>query len=150
MDSFKIFDEMFSFHKEVSTYLEENCIYERNIILRDDMSAWYEEIHEHLRHLLKYRAHVAQREDESIFDKQFYSQMCDGEALVILDYKMKILASMFREKQIDWFSKRGFSCLGCLILFGSSDYSETNDVEYHFFLSDDTTQDAHAVNIAKE
>lgn len=94
--------------------------------------------------------HIAQREDEAKFDKEFYSQMKAGEVLVIFDYKMKILASMYREKQVDWFSKRGFSCLGCLILFGSSDYSESHDVEYHFFLSDDTTQDSHAVNIAKE
>jgi len=70
---------------------------------------------------------------------------------VIFDYKMKILASMYREKQVDWFSKRGFSCLGCLILFGSPDNSETHDVEYHFFLSDDDmTQDAHTVNIANK
>jgi hypothetical protein len=62
-----------------------------------------------------------------------------------------ILASMYRERQVNWFSKRGFSCLGCLILFGSSDNSDTHDVEYHFFLSDDDmTQDAHTVNIANK
>jgi hypothetical protein len=51
----------------------------------------------------------------------------------------------------DLLSKRGFICLGRLILFGSSDKSEIHDVvEYHFFLSDNTTQDLRTVNFAKE
>ena len=61
---------------------------------------------------------------------------------------MKILASAFCEAQIDWFSKRGFSCLGGLIIFGSSSESDTNKILYHFFLFDDTTQDTDAVNTA--
>lgn len=150
MESFKVFDDMLSFHQKVSNALDKGGFYDHNLVLKDDMDAWHDDIYEHLRHMLKFRAHVAQREDEAKFDKEFYSKMTDGEVLVIFDYKMKILASMYREKQVDWFSKRGFSCLGCLILFGSSFESETHDVEYHFFLSDDTTQDSHAVNIAKE
>ena len=67
-----------------------------------------------------------------------------------MDFKMKILALLFREKQRDWFSKRGFSLLGALIIFGSADDKDHNEVLYHFFISDDTTQDAEYVNTAKE
>ena len=62
---------------------------------------------------------------------------------------MKILASKHLEAQIDWFAKRGFSCLGALIIFGSSSESTDNDILYHFFISDDTTQDTDAINTAK-
>ena len=76
--------------------------------------------------------------------------MKENEAVVVMDFKMKILASMYREKQKDWYSKRGFSCLGALIIFGSSKDSNENEVLYHFFLSDDTTQDGDYVNTVKE
>ena len=62
---------------------------------------------------------------------------------------MKIISSKHREAQIDWFAKRGFSCLGVLLIFGSSAENDENQVLYHFFLSDDTTQDTDAVNTAK-
>ncbi len=51
---------------------------------------------------------------------------------------------------MDWFSKRGFSCLGAMIIFGSSDESLQNKVLYHLFISEDTTQNAAAVNDAKQ
>jgi hypothetical protein len=58
----------------------------------------------------------------------------EDEAIVIMDFKMKILASMYREKQKEWFSKRGFSCLGgALIIFGSSKESDENEILYHLF-----------------
>lgn len=62
---------------------------------------------------------------------------------------MKILASTHREAQIEWFAKRGFSCLGVLVIFGSSSEKDSNEILYHFFISDDTTQDTDAVNTAK-
>lgn len=46
-------------------------------------------------------------------------------------------------------AKRGFSCLGVLVIFGSSSEKDSNEILYHFFISDDTTQDTDAVNTAK-
>lgn len=57
VDSFQLFEDMFSFHKQVSTYLKEGGFYDHNPVLQDDMDSWHDEIHEHLRHLLKFRAH---------------------------------------------------------------------------------------------
>lgn len=62
---------------------------------------------------------------------------------------MKILASKHLEAQIDWFAKRGFSCLGVLIIFGSSADAISNEILYHLFISDDTTQDTDAINTVK-
>ena len=47
----------------------------------------------------------------------------------------------------EWFSKRGSTLLGFEVHLKSGD--ETREVMYHFFLSDDTTQDAEAVLCAK-
>ena len=63
--------------------------------------------------------------------------------------QMKILACKHLEAQMDWFAKRGFSCLGALIIFGSSSESTSNEIMYQFFISDDTTQDTDAVNTIK-
>ena len=80
----------------------------------------------------------------------YTNDLAEDEVIIVLDFKMKILASMYREKQKDWFSKRGFSCLGALLIFGSSRDSDENEILYHLFLSDDTTQDGVYVNTVKE
>ena len=92
---------------------------------------------------------MAQIEDEAIYDRNFYDTIGADECILVMDYKMKIIASLFREAQADWFGKRGFSLLGALILI-PSDTPENYKAHYHFFLSDDTTQDAEYVNTVKE
>ena len=49
--------------------------------------------------------------------------------------------------KIEWFSKRGTSLLGFELHLKSNE--ETREAMYHFFLSDDTAQDAEAVLCAK-
>ena len=114
------------------------------------MDGWEEDIHQSLQNILDYRRRIAQTEDEAKFDASFYSNLKSHEAIIIMDFKMKILASLYQERQKDWFSKRGFSCLGVLIIFGSLTVSSDNEVLYHLFLSDDTTQDGGYVNTVKE
>ena len=149
-DSFNLFAELFEFYSRTYTQLHENNILPHKKCVEDDMLSWLEEIRGGLRNLHEYRRHVAQKEDESAFDKDYYRDLGEDEAIIIMDYKMKILSSYFREKQVDWFSKRGFSCLGAMIIFGSSDESLQNKVLYHLFISEDTTQNAAAVNDAKQ
>lgn len=149
-NSFHVFADIFKLHDRVDVKLREEKRYETNGVLEDDMGAWHDEIHECLRNFLDYRQHIAQAEDEGIFDSRFYEGLKEDECIIIVDFKMKILASCYREKQKDWFSKRGFSCLGCMIIFGSASDSDENEVLYHIFLSDDTTQDCNFVNTVKE
>ena len=149
-ESFRIFDDMHELHSRVRHALSEKDFFVKSPAVEDDMNVMLDDLKEFVRLLLKYREHVAQREDEAIFDSQFFSSLKEGEVVVVLDYKMKILSSFFREKQEDWFAKRGFSCLGALLYFGSSSDKDANEVEYHFFLSSDTTQDCDAVNIVKD
>ena len=149
-DGFILFSDIFSFYDKVKKVMKESGKYDADPILQDDMEMWNEDITQCMRNFLDYRRHIAQAEDENKFDQEFYSNLKDDEAIVIMDFKMKINASMYREKQKDWFSKRGFSCLGAMIIFGSSKESSENKIMYHIFFSDDTTQDGIYVNIAKE
>ncbi len=149
-ESFNLFIDMFSFHDHVTSILRESGDLRRNLALDDDLACWKKEMEQCLRNLLDFRNHIAQREDESAFDAVRYYDLKSNEAIIIMDYKMKILSASFREPQSDWFSKRGFSCLGALIIFGSSDGEAENKVLYHFFISDDTTQDSEAINCAKQ
>jgi hypothetical protein len=149
-DSFKVFADIFKFHDTVKTRLDELGTLENDPILQDDIECWHQDIHWNLGNFLDYRRHIAQTEDESLHDQEFYKDLKEDEAVIIMDFKMKILASKYREKQKDWYSKRGFSCLGAMIIFGSSKESNENEVVYHIFLSDDTTQDGNYVNTAKE
>ena len=68
----------------------------------------------------------------AMFDSEFYSNLADDEAVVICDWKMKILSSKFREAQAEWFSKRGMSLLGFEIHLKSENEDERR-VLYHFF-----------------
>ena len=111
VESFKIFADLFALHDEVKISLLEKEVFDKNPIIQDDMDGWEEDIHQFLRNILDYRRHIAQTEDEAKFDASFYSNLKSHEAIIIMDFKMKILASLYRERQKDWFSKRGFSCL---------------------------------------
>jgi len=46
-----------------------------------------------------------------------------------------------------FFGKKGFSCLGFMVVIGSND--ENKEVKYFFFLSEDTCQDINSVLAAK-
>ena len=97
--------------------------------------------------LEEYRAHVAQKFWESAEEKEFWSKLKPGEAAVISDWKMKILASYFRENMSKFFGKKGFSLIGFMIVYGSD--SPTKEVQYVFMLTDDTCQDVQSVMAAK-
>ena len=153
--SFNLFSRIFALHSQVDDALRTKNVYESNKILEDDMQSWVQNIQDQLRNFLHYRGHIAQAEDEAAWDQNFYSEIDADECIVVFDFKMKILASFFREKQKDWFSKRGFSCLGVMLIFGrkkDEDHADCvdNEVLYHMFFSDDTTQDFVYVNTVKE
>ena len=146
--SFELFKDLRAFHTEVHNKLQPTYLFDH--LLKDDMAQWKDDIEVYFRNFMSYRSHIAQAKDESIWDTSFYKNLGPNECVVVMDFKMKILSLLFREKQRDWFSKRGFSLLGALIIFGSADDQDHNEVLYHFFISDDTTQDAEYVNTAKE
>ena len=145
-DSFTIFDDLLDFHIKARTFIESSNLCEKNPEIYDDILQWETMIKNSERDLIDYRAHLAQKVSEHEFDKKEYADFENDESIVVMDYKMKVLACSYREKQLDWYSKRGISVLGVeihLLIDGK------REVLYHFFISDDTNQDAEAVLCAK-
>lgn len=116
--------------------------------LEDDHLTWKQDICQCHSYLMDYRAHIAHKKSEAQFDSEDYFNLKPHQAVVIIDFKMKVLASRYREAQQDWFSKRGSSILGAEIHLFSDD-KEKKKVLYHFFISDDSFQDTYAVLCAK-
>jgi len=145
-DSIELIMDLYEFHSEVDAKLKEDGTYAKRPELEDDILTWKDEINHCFENLLEYRAHIVHKVSESNFDKGFYSYLKVGQAVIVVDYKMKINPAKYREPQKDWFSKRGTSVLGVEVHVMTE---EGIKVIYHFFISDDSTQDAHAVLCAK-
>jgi len=148
MDSFHVFQDLHKLYDQAYNRATELKLFDCEAKLIDDFDLWSRGLNLFERNFLKYRAHLAQAEDEGLADAQFYDKLKEGQAVVIMDFKMKILSSLYREAQIDWFGKSGFSCLGALILMPAG--ADENKVVYHLFISGDTTQDSEYVNTVKE
>ena len=114
----------------------------------DDLLAIEARLDQCKRNLEEYRAHIFQKIWEDLEEKHFYDKLKPGEVAFVIDWKMKILAQYHRESMEAFFGKRGFSLLGVMIVFGSE--SKDKDVEYHFYLTEDTTQDANNVLAVKQ
>lgn len=147
-DAFEVIAELYEVHALAESGNQDREIYDKNPALEDDMFTWKADISTAFTYLEDYRAHIAHKHSEAEFDRTFYSNLGDVEVVLICDWKMKVLASKYREAQQDWFSKRGSSILGFEIHFKSND-EETKQVLYHFFISDDSFQDTDAVLCAK-
>jgi len=98
--------------------------------------------------LLHYRSHLILKAVESKADDNMLLSMKDDEITITCDWKMKILPMFFRENMQAFFGKRGTSCIG-FMLVSNSNSPDMKNVRFHFFLTDDTTQDAFSVLTAK-
>ena len=60
--------------------------------------------------------HAIRRKHQSDYYEHVIDNLKDGEAVVVLDYKMKIETGIkSREIQREWYGKRGISLHGCLV-----------------------------------
>lgn len=143
--AFKIVADLIHLHKHAEVQAKKK--YKEIPSLEDDMDSWLNELEVCFQNLIDYRAHLMHKKSEQLFDDEFYKTISDDEAIIICDWKMKILASKYRESQAEWFSKRGSSLLGFEVHLKGEDGKKK--VLYHFFLSDDTTQDTEQVLCAK-
>jgi hypothetical protein len=111
------------------------------------------EIDECILNLKEYRGHLARHVSEDSYAQSKIDRLCDDEAIVTSDYKMKILSCFFRETQKKWFGKRGTNLLGFMITTNSLDEADkvqgVKDVQFVFMVTDDCLTDAWEVACAK-
>ena len=105
--------------------------------------------------LKRHRSHTARKKIEADASRKRMNTLQPNEAIVVADFKQKILQAYFRENQLKYFAKRGISCLGFMILTRPQcdDESETPDeyldASFILLFSNETTQDALFINAAK-
>jgi hypothetical protein len=111
------------------------------------------EIDECISNLKEYRGHLARHVSEDAYAQSKIDNLCDDEAIVTSDYKMKILSCFFRETQKKWFGKRGTNLLGFMITTNSLDEADNlqgvKEVQFVFMVTDDCLTDAWEVACAK-
>ena len=73
--------------------------YESQPSLQDDLASYQAEIDLFFNNLVDYRAHLTHKTSEAKFDSDYYKDIDEIEVVVISDWKMKILASKYREAQ---------------------------------------------------
>jgi hypothetical protein len=118
--------------------------------LEDDIACFTYQLDICRQNLLEYRAHLVLKYDEREADKEELLNLQRHQCIIVCDWKMKILPMFYRETQQQFFGKRGTSMIGFMVIYHSPDDElHEKQVEFHFFLTDDSTQDSTAVNAAK-
>ena len=107
------------------------------------------EIEKCRKNLIDWRSHIVRKKVESGFSRDEISSLQPDEAIVVSDFKMKILPMYFRENQRKFFGKRGTACLGFMVLTNAEGKDGEVDVHFFFFFSNDTTADTNFVLAGK-
>lgn len=106
--------------------------------IRQDL---YKELDEYYDHLVYYLAHQVRK---VYLNAQFNANLVeldeDG-AVIVVDYKMKILPKSARETKSDFFGKKGWSLHSTLIYTKSDEFNELNIQAFDHW-SSDSRQDA--------
>ena len=81
---------------------------------KTSLSKRYEEVVSNHR---DYLAHIVRTKHQGGYYRYVISNLCPGEVVVIIDYKMKVeLGLRTRENQREWYGKRGISLHGFLVI----------------------------------
>jgi hypothetical protein len=101
----------------------------------------HDELDEYLDHLLYYLAHQTRK---VYLNSQFNANLLELDekgALIVVDYKMKILPKSARETKEQFFGKKGWTLHSVLVYTRKKDSFEL-DIQAHDHWSDDPRQDA--------
>lgn len=99
--------------------------------------------------LVDWRSHIVRKSVEGKFSSSQMHNLKADEAIVIADFKMKILPMYFRETKRQFFGKRGTSCLGVMTITNQEQKANEVTVQMCFLFSDDTLQDSNYVITGK-
>jgi hypothetical protein len=144
--------DSFSIFPKINTWISRVKEMQMSPALDDDIHFLEHEVKTCRQNLIDFRAHQVLKYDEKEADKEELLALKPNQAIVISDWKMKIIQQCFREKQEEFFGKRGTSLIGFMTISnqeGEVNGSADKDVTFNFMLTDDTTQDNTSVNAAK-
>ncbi|CAB4406084.1 unnamed protein product [Rhizophagus irregularis] len=120
---------------------------DKMFILFKDLTNQLDVIH-HLK-LLEYQeqltCYLAHQTRKAYLNAQFNSILCeldDHGAIIVIDYKMRILSATARETKSEFFGKRGWTLHTTLVFQKDKNNSEELDIQAYDYWSSDTKQDA--------
>ncbi len=83
----------------------------------------------------EWRAHLMRSFHQNLAKNEFFENMTDTQSYIIMDWATKFLPARFREKQIDFFGKRGKPWHGiCIFLKQSDELKVQRWFMYHMLL----------------
>ena len=112
-----------------------------------DLGQHLSELNDAHKNLIEYRSHLARQLSESLYDDYEAKNLLANCAVVLSNFKMKILSVFFHENWNKFFGKDGIPCLRFMITYGQA--IQTKKVEFVMILTNDTTQDAAMVKSTK-
>ena len=59
--------------------------------------------------IFEWKAHVLRAQNQDQVKRQILNSLEENEAFIVVDWAMKFTAMKFREKQAEWFAKRGIN-----------------------------------------
>ena len=150
IERFSIFNELKDAIKQKEMAMtEENSTTKQ----KNELHQLRYEVETCIHNLCEYCGHLARQTAEEEKAIQELEDLLDNEALVICDYKMKILACYFRENQKKFFGKRGTTTFGSMIVTNPEDVElktkGVKDVSFVMLVTNDSLQDDWAVVCAK-
>jgi hypothetical protein len=92
--------------------------------------------------ILKWKAHVLRSVNQEKAKQQVLDGLDNSSVLIVADWAMKFQQRRYREKQSDWYGKRGMSCHISSVV---SKEIETVVVTSYVHLFDSCTQDGFSV-----
>ena len=95
-------------------------------------------------YILRWKAHIVRSVNQELAKQDALENMDDSSALIVMDWAMKYLQVRYREKQSDWYGKRGMSWHVSSVVKKEAG-SETVNVTSYVHLFDPCSQDWFAV-----
>lgn len=144
-ESFKVFSDLFDLIHTTQS-LPHVSSDER---LREQYHELEEELKQCQVYFIHWRSRIVRKSVESKFSREQVQNLKEDEAIVVSDFKMKILDQRLKETKQQFFGKRGTACLGFMVMTNQEQIEGFVDVRFYLFFSDDTTQDTNFVLAGK-
>lgn len=94
--------------------------------------------------ILDWKAHILRSCNQEKEKQDFLQNLTTSEAIVVMDWAMKFQQMKFREKQSEWFGKRGLSWHISRIIF-KDEKSKEVEMQSYAHLFDSCTRDWYTV-----
>ena len=87
-------------------------------------------------HILKWKAHILRGINQEKAKQNIIASLDDSSVLVVMDWAMKFIQMRFREKQSEWFGKRGLSWHISSVISKTSETKTVNVTSYVHLLNE--------------